>query len=229
MYTSHSSRLGVLPFWFVERVSVGASPYLKRRAYGRNNSQHCWPENVGSCWIVQTNSTTPNNVGTSSALCHNIYKLKEFKRQYCDTREWSSRRPCVMRGRGIHTLLRYADWRSRIKEMVGVVGQTLPHNTQQHTTGCANGRQQTIANNVGSCWLSMFRPFALSVPLWMERFISTAIQSKLHGKWQSDRYIQGDRYIQVNFAENIRQLKILGSCPVTVIYRVQQQQQQLYS
>ena len=229
MYTSHSSRLGVLPFWFVERVAVGASPCLKRRAYGRNNSQHCWPENVGSCWIVQTNSTTPNNVGTSSALCHNIYKLKEFKRQYCDTREWSSRRPCVMRGRGIHTLLRYADWRSRIKEMLGAVGQTLRHNTQQHTTGCANGRQQTIANNVGSCWLSMFRPFALSVPLWMERFISTAIQSKLHGKWQSDRYIQGDRYIQVNFAENIRQLKILGSCPVTVIYRVQQQQQQLYS
>ena len=229
MYTSHSSRLGVLPFWFVERVAVGASPCLKRRAYGRNNSQHCWPENVGSCWIVQTNSTTPNNVGTSSALCHNIYKLKEFKRQYCDTREWSSRRPCVMSGRGIHTLLRYADWRSRIKEMVGVVGQTLRHNTQQHTTGCANGRQQTIANNVGSCWLSMFRPFALSVPLWMERFIYTAIQSKLHGKWQSDRYIQGDRYIQVNFAENIRQLKILGSCPVTVIYRVQQQQQQLYS
>ena len=134
-----------------------------------------------------------------------------------------------MRGRGIHTLLRYAVWRSRIKEMVRVVGQTLRHNTQQHTTGCANGRQQTIANNVGSCWLSMFRPFALSVPLWMERFISTAIQSKLHGNWQSDRYIQGDRYIQVNFAENIRQLKILGSCPVTVIYRVQQQQQQLYS
>ena len=87
MYTSHSSRLGVLPFWFVERVAVGASPCLKRRAYGRNNSQHCWPENVGSCWIVQTNSTTPNNVGTGSALCHNIYKLKEFKRQYCDTRE----------------------------------------------------------------------------------------------------------------------------------------------
>ena len=40
------------------------------------------------------------------------------------------------------------------------------------------------------------------------------------GKWQGDRYTQGDHYIQVNFAENIRQLKILGSCPVTVIYRV---------
>ena len=30
--------------------------------------------------------------------------------------------------------------------------------------------------------------------------------------WQGDCYIQGDRYIQVNFAKNIRQLKILGSC-----------------
>ena len=39
-------------------------------------------------------------------------------------------------------------------------------------------------------------------------------------RWPLRRYIQGDRYIQVNFAENIMQLKILGSCPVTVIYRV---------
>ena len=31
--------------------------------------------------------------------------------------------------------------------------------------------------------------------------------------------MQGDRYIQVNFVETIRQLKILGSCPVTVIDR----------
>ena len=39
------------------------------------------------------------------------------------------------------------------------------------------------------------------------------------GKWQGDHYKQGDRYIPVNIAENIRQLKILGSDPVTVIYR----------
>ena len=32
------------------------------------------------------------------------------------------------------------------------------------------------------------------------------------GKWQGDRYTQGNHYIQVNFAENIRQLKVLGSC-----------------
>ena len=51
------------------------------------------------------------------------------------------------------------------------------------------------------------------------RNLSTILQSHLCsavtlGKWH------GDCYIQVNFADNIRQLKILGSCPVTVIYRV---------
>ena len=32
--------------------------------------------------------------------------------------------------------------------------------------------------------------------------------------------MQGDCYIQVNFAENIRQLKVFGSYPVTVIHRL---------
>ena len=41
-------------------------------------------------------------------------------------------------------------------------------------------------------------------------------------KWQGNGYIQGDHYTQVNSAENIRQLKILRSCPVTVIHRVMQ-------
>ena len=40
------------------------------------------------------------------------------------------------------------------------------------------------------------------------------------GKWQGDICIQGGSYIQVNFAENIKQLKILGSFLVTVRYRV---------
>ena len=40
------------------------------------------------------------------------------------------------------------------------------------------------------------------------------------GEWQGDRYIQGDCYVQANFAENVRQLKILGSCLVTVSYWV---------
>ena len=45
---------------------------LRLRANGRNNSQHCWSNNVGSCCVrvvsgVQTDATTPNNFGTCSA------------------------------------------------------------------------------------------------------------------------------------------------------------------
>ena len=45
---------------------------LRLRANGRNNSQHCCANNVGSCWVrvgsgVQTDATTPNNVVTCSA------------------------------------------------------------------------------------------------------------------------------------------------------------------
>ena len=41
------------------------------------------------------------------------------------------------------------------------------------------------------------------------------------GKWQGDCYIQSDCYMQVNFAQKLRQLKILGiNYPVTVIYKV---------
>ena len=46
--------------------------YLNLRVSGRNNSQHCCANNVGSCCVrvgsgVQTDATTPNNVGTCSA------------------------------------------------------------------------------------------------------------------------------------------------------------------
>ena len=45
---------------------------FRLRANGRNNSQHCWRNNVGSCCVrvgsgVQTDATTSNNVGTCSA------------------------------------------------------------------------------------------------------------------------------------------------------------------
>ena len=40
-------------------------------------------DSVGSG--AQMDATTPNNVGTYSALYHNIDKLKEFAKLYCDT------------------------------------------------------------------------------------------------------------------------------------------------
>ena len=48
------------------------SSLLRLRANGRNNFQHCCANNVGSCCVrvssgVQTDATTPNNVGICSA------------------------------------------------------------------------------------------------------------------------------------------------------------------
>ena len=45
---------------------------VRLRANGRNNSQNCSANNVGSCCVhvgsgVQKDATTPNNVGTCSA------------------------------------------------------------------------------------------------------------------------------------------------------------------
>ena len=59
----------VITFIIVLDIS---SRYLKLGANGRNNSQHCWANNSGSCYVrvgssVQTDATTSNNAGTCSA------------------------------------------------------------------------------------------------------------------------------------------------------------------
>ena len=43
-------------------------------------AQECWELLVSVGSGVQTGTTTPNNVETCSALCHDIDKLKEFER-----------------------------------------------------------------------------------------------------------------------------------------------------
>ena len=53
------------------RLSCSVPCYLKLRAKGRNNSQHCWANNVGRCCVrvgdgMQTDATTPNNLRTCS-------------------------------------------------------------------------------------------------------------------------------------------------------------------
>ena len=47
----------------------------------------------------------------------------------------------------------------------------------------------------------------------LQKYKTTENFEKLSG----DHNIQSDHYIQVNFAENKSQLKILGNCPVTLI------------
>ena len=60
------SLLGILRQWSREKFALLP---LRLPANGLNNSQHCCANNVGSCCVrvgsgVQTDATTPNNVGT---------------------------------------------------------------------------------------------------------------------------------------------------------------------
>ena len=115
---------------------------LRLRANGRNNSQHCCAKNVGSCCMrvssgVQTNATTPNKCimgKTQPSLCN----------------------PCVMSVRGPNNVGRAEETDLTLLHDVLVITeqnkcwewlaekfdrfQTLRNNTQQHATGCANGR-----------------------------------------------------------------------------------------
>ena len=59
-------------FCISQLFSILLGAVVRLRANGRNNSQHCCANNVGSCCVrvgsgMQTDATTPNNVGTYSA------------------------------------------------------------------------------------------------------------------------------------------------------------------
>ena len=88
-------------------------------------------------------------------------------------------KPCVMRVRGPNnvrravqtdlTLLRYASAITEQKKCWELLAekfdwfQTLRNNTQQHPTTCNRvykRRQHVTSNNIGTCWPTMFRPFA---------------------------------------------------------------------
>ena len=90
-------------------------------------------------------------------------------------------KPCVISVRGHNnvgravqtdpTLLRYASAITEQKKCWELLAekcdwfQTLRNNTQQHPTTCSRvckRTQHVTSNNVGSCWSTMFRPFAPS-------------------------------------------------------------------
>ena len=235
MYTSHSSRLGVLPFWFVERVAVVASPCLKRRANGRNNSQRCWPENVGSCWIVLSvvckwMQQLPTMLGRAMRYA-TIFIIKEFERQYCDTRERSSRRPRVMRGRGTENFWRALQTDPNIVALRWLaitdqrnVGSCWP-NFAQHAATYNRVCKRTPTNDSQQCW----KLLAINVPSVC--FQCSTVDGTIHfysntvkTAWEMAKwllYTGWPLYSGQLCRKYIRQLKILGSCPVTVIYRVQ--------
>ena len=133
---------------------------VRLRANGRNNSQHCCANDVGSCCVrvgsgMQTYATTLNNVGTCSA------SREGYNPSLC--------KPCVMRVRGPNnvgravqtdpTLLRYASAITEQKKCRELLAekfdrfQTLRNNKQQHPTTCNRvwkRTQHVTSNNVAS-------------------------------------------------------------------------------
>ena len=107
----------------------------------RNNSQHCCVNNVGS-W--------------SANGCNNSQQCWDLQCIVGRIQPISLCKPCVMSVRGPNnvgravqtdpTLLRYASAITEQKKCWELLAekfdrfQTLRNNTQQHATGCANGR-----------------------------------------------------------------------------------------
>ena len=78
-----------------------------------------------------------------------------------------------------------------------------------------NERQLKI---LGSCPVTViYRVTATYRALYTGQLCRKYKTTENFGKLSGDHNIQSDRYIQVNFAENKSQLKILGNCPVTLI------------
>ena len=144
-------------FLWLSAVVVSFKNSLRLRANGRNNSKHCWRNNVGSCCVcagrgVQTDKTTPNNVGTCSA------SREGYNISLC--------KPCVMNvrgpnnvGRAVQTdpaLLRFASAITEQKKCWELLAekfdrfQTLRNNTQQHPD-IQQGVQTDTTCNIQQC------------------------------------------------------------------------------
>ena len=145
---------------------------LRLRANGRNNSQHCCANNVGSC-CVHVGSGVQTDATTQSQQCWDLQCIVGRIQPI------SLCKPCVISVRGPNnvgravqtdpTLLRYASAITEQNKCWELLAekfdrfQTLRNNTQQHPTTCnrvCKRTQLVTSNNVGSCWPTMFRPFA---------------------------------------------------------------------
>ena len=125
---------------------------LRLRANGRNNSQHCCANNVGSCCVhvgsgVQTDATTQSQqCWDLQCIVGRIQPISLCKLCVISVRGPNNVGRAVQRIQHCCATLR----RSRNKTNVGscwlksLTGfklcATTRNNIQQHATGCANGR-----------------------------------------------------------------------------------------
>ena len=114
--------------------------------WGRNNSQHCCVNNVGSCCVCWQ---------WCAKGCNNSQQVWDLHCIVGGIQPISLCKPCVMSVRGPSnvgravqtdpTLLRYASAITEQKKCWELLAekfdrfQTLRNNIQQHATGCANG------------------------------------------------------------------------------------------
>ena len=117
---------------------------VRLRANGRNKSQHCCANNVGSCWQWSANG------------CDNSQQVMDLQCIVGRIQPIGLCNPCVISVRGPYnvgrtvktdpTLLRYASAITEQKKCWELLAekfdrfQTLRNNSQQHARGCANGR-----------------------------------------------------------------------------------------
>ena len=134
---------------------------LRLRVNGRNNSQHCCANNVGSC-CARAGSCLANG-SKNSQQCWDLQCImgRILPISLC--------KPCLMSVRGLNnvgravqtdpTLLRYASAIRKQKKCWELLAekfdrfQTLRNNTQQHPTTCnrvCKRTQHVTSNNVAS-------------------------------------------------------------------------------
>ena len=140
---------------------------LRLRANGRNNSQHCCVNNVGSCCVC-VGSVCKRMQQLPTMLGPTVYGGKDITHKSLCTLHnepaWPQRcwKSCT-NGSNI-VALRFGHHGT--KEMLRVVGWKVwpvSNFAQQHPTTCnrvCKRTQHVTSNNVGSCWPTMLRPFA---------------------------------------------------------------------
>ena len=141
------------------RLSCSVPCYLKLRAKGRNNFQHCWVNNVGRCCVrvgdsVQKNATTPNNVGTCSTSWEGYNPWGLFLNTLMLS--WRVRGPNNV-GRAVQTdptLLRYASTITEQKKCWELFAQKFnPFQTSRYSM--QKSVQTDATCNTQQCWVRL--------------------------------------------------------------------------
>ena len=119
-----------------ERTPRDVCGEAELRANGGNNSQHCWTNDVAGCCL-----SVGSGVETDAATPQTIPQEQQSEATRGGEREKSPRRVSPFLAWGdFHAHSRFARFTFPEEKWGTTRSLTTPNNTQQHATGCANGR-----------------------------------------------------------------------------------------